>query len=264
MNVLPVKSWVFGCLGWMLLAGAAAGWAQVVNIESRRLQDAKDGWAGRIDFRVDYNRNVNEILKYGFATQVQYRKGISKTLWLTDANLLRVNGDYVINNGFLHLREGLWSHKRWSVEAYLQAQRNVVQLVQFRWLMGLGGRLRVVDQDSIPLRAYLGTSYMYEYEEEVPNIDNNTGTQNRYHRLSNYVNLGYDLNQTVTIVSILYYQPRLDRWKDYRFSTANTLRVRLGRHTNFVSVFSLQYDANPPGDLVRTLIGWENGLGFTF
>lgn len=233
------------------------GVGQIVNVESKRPGATGEGWHGNLNLNLDFTRNTQDVLAYGFKNKVQYQKKKHRVLVLADLSRIRAGGADFVNSGYEHVRYSysLGESRRFAIEAFQQAQFNSVQKIQFRHLSGAGLRWNVLERDSLKIRT--GTLPMYEYEELTD------GSIERNFRESTYF-LFYIQLKGMEFQTINYYQPKWDDFADYRWSSATSLEFGLLRWLRYTVTFDLLYDSRVPEgvpDLVFTL---KNGLGIEF
>ena len=98
---------------------------------------------------------------------------------------------------------------------------------------------------------------MYEYEKTSEiNI-----SQFVFHRMSSYLSMSLKLpNKLGELVSVSYYQPRLDMFNDYRISNQTSLSFNLTSKILFSNTLNLVYDSEPPVDINRLNLNFTNGI----
>lgn len=78
--------------------------AQIVNIESARMQTDTTGWMGGAGIRFSLSKSVSRIFTADLDVHLQYKK--QKALWLILANhnFLRGGSEKFVSNSLVHLR----------------------------------------------------------------------------------------------------------------------------------------------------------------
>jgi hypothetical protein len=244
----------------ILLAGTAR--AQIVNIESARMQSDTVGWKGSAQVGFTFTQNTHKVLDFTSGAHLQYktRKDLYLVLWNTE---LLQNGDAsLINNSFLHLRYNhkFTPHMRW--EWFTQMQNNAVTGIEFRFLAGTGPRFKLTEGRKF--RSYLGIAAMYEYERDkaalvgAPSIEHRDGRGNIYYSFS------WKPEEGAEMISTLFLQPLLFDIADYRILEQLSFRVKPGKH--FSVRFDLQYlyDTSPAPGQPRTNYRVGTSLGYEF
>lgn len=211
--------------------------AQIVNIESKRKQLATDttGWFGSMDLGFNLNKNSSTVLNLTGNAQIDYLHGKSRWISLTNYRVIRADGAAFINTGFQHLRYNQSLSEKVTGEVFVQAQYNEKLRLRFRGLVGFGPRFRLVNNDKGTL--FLGTHYMYQYEEI-----NDAEQVYRDHRLSSYLSINYRFNDIVRLQNTSYYQPLLTDLSIARLSSQTIVEAKLTTRLAFTSRFNISID----------------------
>ena len=236
--------------------------AQIVNIEDKRgaLADTS-AWLGYIDLKFNLVENGNSVISINGNLRLEYLQNRHTFLGLTNYNLGKVGGDDFINQGFQHLRYNYKVKRRLTWEAFTQAQYNEKIKLQLRWLLGTGPRFELFKTEKN--RAYLGTLYMFEYDEEV-SVEDNFEEYHRDHRLSTYFSFRIQAHPHISIAGTTYFQPVLTDISDLRISSQTSLNFDISSHWAFSSAFSITFDSDVPEGVVNTIYQWKNGLRWNF
>jgi hypothetical protein len=229
----------------------------IVHIENRRVAGMQEGLSGTIDLQANYIQNKNTIFQTFNSLQAQYQSGIHTVLLLASYNFGVVSKSRVINDSYQHLRYTRSFLPRIAFEVFVQSQHN--EGIQLRWrgLAGAGPRFTLLHNEKS--RLFLGTLYMYEYEEE-----RETDLIYREHRLSNYISFGMPFSDIISLDVILYYQPNIENFASYKYSSQASLEVRLTERFALVTALSMTHNTRPPAGIQRTYINFKNGIRFNF
>ena len=234
--------------------------SQVINVESLRKPSDSTRWSGSASLDVSLIKNTNDIFRIANKAHVQYN--YKKNLWLfvNDLNFQKIEGNSLVNRGTQHLRYNrkLTSRVKW--EAFAQAQYDAISQIDFRGLLGTGPRLKLSKNDNY--RFYLGTLVMYEYEEASEMVADGV---RRDFRGSTYLSFSLYPTETLSIISTSYYQPRLDEFSDYRFSSNTSILFEIYKNLAFKTNFNFNYDAFPVSDAIPTTqFELTNGILYSF
>lgn len=232
--------------------------AQVVNVENQRLGD-QEGWSGYDDFNFNFTRNTKDIYQLNNKLRVQYAKERHLFFILSQLDFVKAGDDDFLNHGYEHMRYNftLDTHKQHFVlEAFRQSQFNRIQLIRLRSLYGAGIRVNAIQKDSLML--IFGVTPMAEFELLTDN------TENKAVRLSNYLAVDYQMNETFGINAIIYYQPSMSWIRDQRTSIETGIRLKINSHLNYIMSYSMIYDEFPPEGIPRNNWNIKNGLRFKF
>jgi hypothetical protein len=216
---------------------------QLINIESKRLNSQEEGWNGNIDFNAKYTQNNKSVWQLSNKISIQYNKKKSTHLFLNDISLVRSNQNDLVNSGFAHYRYtrpiATKDFIKW--ESFTQIQYNSVQKIRLRTLTGTGLRFNIINTDSVYFT--YGFALMYEYEETtIPEYSNLI-------RNSNYLSFDWKISKIWEFKTIIYYQPSIGDFNDFRLSNVSNISHKLTDHISLVLNFNLLYDSKPPVDV---------------
>ncbi|HPS28151.1 MAG TPA: DUF481 domain-containing protein [Bacteroidales bacterium] len=249
-----------GLLALWLFIGVAN--AQIVNVESQRMQNDSIKLAGHAGASFSYQQNNEKVLmQLSTSAALQLRSKSLKDVFLMlgSYEISKSNSNTLTNAGFAHLRytRKFNSYFRWEV--FMQYQSNPVLLLKMRLLAGTGPRFKILNNPG--LKSSLGTLYMFEHEktqETVPETHN-------HQRISAYFTFTWSLPKKIGEFStITYYQPRIDYFNDFRITNQTALSFGLGKHIAFVVGIRYLYDAFPPEGVIRNSFSSEMGVKANF
>lgn len=218
--------------------------AQVVNIENKRIYDDTSGWSGTVDASFSAQQTRDLLFSLNFRTLAQYKTRKHFFLLLNDFGYSK--GDVVYaNRGMSHFRYAYRiKNGPWKWESYFQIQYNQLLLQRNRSLAGTGLRWKIYDNKQV--RFFTGSSFFFEYEEIQPYTEFNHDV-----RWSNY--LSWFINKpTYAFTAVTYYQANVLNFKDYRLSGQYTFLFKLKRNLDFKFEFSNNFDSKPP----QTVRNW--------
>ncbi|MEY4329829.1 MAG: hypothetical protein RL609_577 [Bacteroidota bacterium] len=235
--------------------------AQIVNIESQRIQSDSNYRIVNLDgnFSSQLN-NQRTLMDYHLGGLIQFKSKDSKNMWL-----LLINGDRSIADGndmsnanLLHLR---YSHKilpKIKVESFYQIQSNKLLDLKNRQLLGAGLRFKFLASGRCNL--YLGSLYMFELESTLEHT-----TPIGYHRLSNYFSVSIkSIKSNIEFTNIVYYQPLLQNFSDFRLSGQMNLLIPISNRIVFTSNVMCYLDKRPPLDVAPYTYQISHGFRYNF
>lgn len=213
--------------------------AQVVNVESKRIQTDTTGWSGSIEMAFDLKKDAKTVYKLESDITVQHKSKKNLYLLLVSNDFLKEKGNDLSNSLFFHLRNTKKLSDKWSVETYTQYQYNKVTKINNRFLAGFGPRLRVMKTDK--LRWYMGSSAMFEYSEE----GDDEVTYNKIWRNSNYISFTWRPADFITIVSTTFYQPQIDKFSNYRMHHEEVAEFKVTDNFSIKMTINFNYNSHP-------------------
>ncbi len=235
--------------------------SQIVNIEKKRTsQQDSIYWTGDINLGAALIQNSKQIININTAIRIDHTRFRHVFMSITDYRLGRVDNNDFLNTGFQHFRYNYKMNKRWTWEAFTQAQYNEQIQLQLRWLLGSGPRVGLLLGEKKQL--YLGALYMYEYNEEKG--EGEEVIFSKEHRISSYFNAHFQPLNYLKISSTTYFQPVVTNPDDFRLSTETNLEMKITKRLTFTTIFSLLYDSSPPSGVRKTIYSLKNGLRLKF
>ncbi len=242
----------------------ASGQAQVVNIESQRMQMDSNRFVASLNLAFEYKDNNEEtMLKVEGTGILQFKSKNLKENFLLLANYgLAQATDVNINNmGVVHFRYSHKFNKKWRSESFMQTQYDQLLKIKSRTLLGSGIRYKLLAINNLAIN--VGSLYMYEYEE-THDIDEAI-LYHRDHRLSSYCVFNIALPRHLgEIITTTYWQPRLDKLHDFRLANQTSMNIHITKQLDFSTSWVLTYDEEPPPDVKKRTISMNNSLLYHF
>lgn len=244
---------------WCALSAAPA--AAQVNTEKLRAYDVQ-GLALTMGGDVAFESGNADLFEVGAAARLDALQGRHYAFLTGSVRYGEEDGERFKDRSFAHLRYN-YRALPWLVgEAFTQIERDGFKLLQRRFLLGAGPRLRYVDTEAVKL--FQGTALMFEDEElDVSQVDTHPAHVSTV-RWSNYVNLRLRLTDKTYAINTVYVQPRLGAFGDVRVLDEASLAVVLTRHLTLTTTFSLSYDSRPPDDVEGLDLVLRNGVQVSF
>ncbi|MFO7978631.1 MAG: DUF481 domain-containing protein [Bacteroidales bacterium] len=234
------------------------GFAQLVNIEKDR-KEQKEGFQGNAALSLTLTKNTTSIFQISNQINLQYHKDPHTVLFLNNIGLMQVDGDNLINNGFQHLRYNYEvTDDLLTLEAFTQHQYNTIRLLQRRFLLGAGPRLKVLEGESVAI--FLAPLVMYEYEQ----LSNDQQTQTRKFKGDLYFSGSLQLGERLFFSHTTYYQPDFAAFSEFRLASDTSLDVKISNRFSLQVAFDYLYDSHPPQDVPNTFYTLRNGLRYSF
>ncbi|MDQ6762337.1 MAG: DUF481 domain-containing protein [Bacteroidota bacterium] len=232
--------------------------AQIVNVESQRIQSDTTGWFGNAGTNFLFEKNAVKVININAVAHVEYKTAKSLYLFLVNYNLLEGNGQTLNNNLFYHLRYNYKINKWLRWEAFTQLQKNNVTGIKLRWLAGTGPRFKLANSKKNSL--YAGTSAMYEYEKE----QTDPAIYHRDLRSSNYVSLSYKPSENAELIGTVFYQPLFHNLNDCRVLNEIRIKLQFAKHFSSTTGWDYLYDSKPAANTPSLNYSISNGIEFSF
>lgn len=182
----------------------------------------------------------------------------------TSLEYKRAKDKSIVDKGFAHLRIGYNINKLFGVETFYQKEFNKFILLKDRNLIGAGLRLRVdkiiLDTSKNNFEFIIGSGIMAE--NEILSLDTDSSTNAI--RTTNYFNLHYNISNTVSFSTILYYQASLANFQNFRLLNDSKFSFKITEYLSFYTSLNYRYNNTAHFDLKKYDIYIINGLSVSF
>lgn len=233
----------------------------IVNMESLHTGTPKEGFSGKVELALSSTSGNTEKKDYALGSRLQWHKEK-----ITDYLLLRgaygeSAGVKTTEKSFLHARHIYQYWPRLAAEGYVQAEQDTFARLEFRGLVGAGGRYTLYQRDDHGV-VYLGLGAYYSKER----IDDNypDGGTDKLWRGSTYLILKYQATANTTLVSSSYYQPAFEGADDYRMLEQATMKVKLNDMLSLVFSADYSFDSQPPIGVEKRDITYTTSFSLEF
>lgn len=232
--------------------------SQIVNVESARMQSDTVGWMGSFGAAFSMTRNTSRIFGANADAHLQYKTSRDRGLWLIlgNYNLLKISGRNFLSDGLFHLRYNRKVNEWLRWEFFGQFQNNDITQIDSRILVGTGPRFKLVKKPKF--RLYGATLLMYENEKEatMPAVKHSDV------RNSSYLSFTWLPKDYLEIISTTYFQPRVDRFSDYRLLNQLVFKVKATPHFSLTTKWNYLYDRFPAGTAPGTVYNFATGFSY--
>ncbi|MBT8262986.1 MAG: DUF481 domain-containing protein [Bacteroidia bacterium] len=232
--------------------------SQILNAESLRKVTDTSGYSGSLSASIALKRNVNDFVTISSDIHIQYKMKDHLILFKNEVAFQKIEGQDFDNSLISHIRYNYRFHPRIAWEIFLQGQYNKINLIDFRGLVGTGPRFKLTQSEKY--KFYLGTLVMYEHEKVTDGV---TPTQKDF-RGSTYLSFSMYPTEHITIISTTYYQPRIDKFNDYRISSQSSLLVGLFKNFALKTSYTFTYDTFPAVGIPNSQYDFSTGLTYSF
>jgi hypothetical protein len=232
-------------------------WAQIYNVEQRRLVTDTTGWDGRLSLAVSAAKFTKSVFTVNASSHLQYKTEKDLYLLLLNYDIINADGENFDNRTYAHFRYNRKINELVRWEYFFQIQSNALIKVEQRILNGTGPRLKLSEYEKA--KFYFGLAYMFEYEVlDEPRIIN------RDHRLSSYFTFTLLPENDISMVNTTYIQPLIDDFNDFRVANDTNLQFAITKKLRFTTVVTFLYDAVPPVGIPGLNYQIRNGLTYRF
>ncbi len=229
-----------------LTAGGVAG-AQI-NTEAMRPTVPKDGIHGWLKGGVTWKTGNSNSIATAWGGKIAYHRGIHSPFLQLSFNYAVATDRVYENKGFAHLRWPAMWHRRVGSELFAQVEFNDFTSQIVRTLLGAGVRVAAVLHKQFEL--FVGTGYMFEYEELSDVGANDTHPDvTKFHRWTSYVSFRFLVSKWFVLSNAVYIQPRFRNFRDYRLLESLSARFKIYKNLHLQQLITVAYDSRPPAHI---------------
>lgn len=248
-----------------LSAGTLLGWAPAasaqVNVEPFRAKIEEGEVGGRLGGSLTaYDGNTEGVI-LGAAGLVGTDQGRHFAFLAGSGDYSRLGGETTIAKTFAHARYN-YELQRWLLaETFIQTETDQFRRIRIRQLFGLGPRLQSnVTED---LGIFYGTAYMLELTRRNDDVAADEVAEGWFHRWSHYGGFTLDADPA-TLHAVAYYQPRFDRFADYRALLVGGVDFKIGERLESSINVTYRYESKVPREVDRADLTIKNLLSYRF
>ncbi len=232
----------------------------ILNVEGLQGEEV-EGVHGELSGRIRFVSGNTDLFQVGGALGVGF---LSEHHWLRlygGMERLEKKGKAILDNQYLHLRYNYRISERFRTFHFFQLQANENLLLDQRRLFGSGVRYRVIG--GVRNRLEVGSGFMLEAErlngERLgPGEESDTETV----RMSNLMVGSGSLGEGRRWVIVVYYQPSVEGFEDYRLSGEVGLGVELIASLQLDVTLTWRHDSRAPADLEEDDLGLRTGFTY--
>ena len=260
---------LFNCCKCILLASSAIFTVlpaqAIVNVETLRIDPDKKqtGFDGLFTLDISGNNGNTQNARTGLGAQLKWYHPESTDLLIMDYAYGESSDVKDTDKSFLHYRHVWYLDDILSWEAFAQLQTDEFTRLKLRSLVGTGARFRLL-RESEKHTAYLGLGLMRSREK----LDELLGTTDEQTEYATRVNLyqvyQYRISEHSRLVNMVYYQPEVTEFSDYRLLEQLALKVDINDRLSLKVSLDIAHDSQPPQSIESTDTSYNTGLEYRF
>lgn len=232
--------------------------AQIVNVESARMQSDTVGWMGSFGTSFSMTKNKVSIFGANADAHLQYKTSNDQGIWLIlgNINFLKVEKSRFLSDGLLHLRYNRKVNEWLRWEFFGQFQNNEVTQIDSRLLFGTGPRFKLAKAKTFKM--YAASLFMYESEKEATD----PVIRHSDFRNSSYLSFTWLPKDYLELISTSYFQPLFKKFSDYRILNQLVFKVKATPHFSLAVKWNYLHDRFPAGTAPKTTYNFLTGFTY--
>ena len=245
----------------LVLALPTPGTGQaILNVEGLQGEEV-DGMHGELSGRLRAASGNTDLFQVGGDVGVGV---LTEHHWLrayAGMERLEQKGKDILDNRYLHLRYNYRFSERFRSFHFFQLQANQNLLLDQRRLLGSGLRYRVLEGDRSRLE--VGSGFMLEVEHlNDGKLGPEEDADSESVRMTNLVVGSGSLGEGSRWVTVVYYQPNVKDFKDYRLAGEAGLGVGIIASLQLDVALTWRHDSRAPAELEENDLGLRTGFTY--
>lgn len=234
----------------------------IVNMDALSFDNVKDTFVADMDLAISGASGNNDRTKTALNAQLTWLAKKSIKLAVLGYQYGKNNNVQSENKAFIHYRYIRQLNSTMDLELFTQLENNEFTRLSYRGLVGSG--LRFSMAKSKQHHAFLGAGAFYSKEKIEFIIGLTDDGIEKFSRANLYFLSKYDTNSSISFSNVIYYQPRLSRFSDYRALLESKIDFKINKNLSFRLSVDISHDSDPSQNVERTDISYKSGLKFNF
>ena len=167
-----------------------------------------------------------------------------------------------INKSFFHYRYIHQMNETLDLEVFGQLEKNEFTRLSYRGLVGSGVRYAIAKTNEH--RGFLGLGGFYSSEKTEVTVGLTDDGVENFVRANFYFLSKYQISSTLNFSNVIYYQPRLSDFSDYRALLESKLDFKIVKNLSLRLSLDVEHDSQPSQTIESTDVSYMTGLAFKF
>jgi len=212
----------------------------IVNIESLRMDETKQGWSSSLAFSLSGKKGSVDNDSASFSIGSQWVEPHSRTLLIGALDYSESSGVKDDEEYFAHLRHTHQWTSTLDWELFTQKEFQPFTYNRKRSLFGGGLRSTMHWQGLV---GHAGFGVMKEFESAITVTQQNRQLEND--RFNLFANLKYPFSSPANWVGLVYYQPKVTNSNDYQMVMTTGVDAQMFGPLHILFDITYQYDTHP-------------------
>ncbi|MEQ9592503.1 MAG: DUF481 domain-containing protein [Cyclobacteriaceae bacterium] len=198
-------------------------------------------------------------------SDLAYLRNQHAYILITSVNYFKSTGGPLVSTGYAHGRVNFFRMRKLSYENYAQIQYDDGRNMPYRFLIGGGMRLSILESEKSSV--HLGIGAMREHENWKNIQADNVIIEKRIWKTSSYLGINTAFNEVISFHLAGYYQGGWDREDEIfrnRTSIDFQFRVKVTDRLGYVISYTGQYEDKPIIPINNFVFTLTNGLMWNF
>jgi len=238
---------------WIALSSRPTA-AQIVNVQDLFINQSDAGLQLGSVAKTEIKTGNTDYQYYNLAGVARYVQGRHTVVGTGNFEYAEKGAEPFTNRHFEHLRYRFGLFPPLGLDTFVQHEYNEFRRINLRLLAGIGPTWKAIDSGQFYL--FLGSVYMYEYNELGEGEYDDAGQIRRIHRWNNYATFQWNLKKDIKLLTTLYYQPAFTEFSDYNLLWNVNLSVAINPWLSVVLTYNFSRQNVPP----QGVNPWDSAL----
>ncbi|MBT8397385.1 MAG: DUF481 domain-containing protein [Gemmatimonadetes bacterium] len=255
------KRLLFLLLGSALAWPPSQGWSQaILNVEALQA-DETEAVHAEVSGRIRWASGNTDLFQFGGDLGLGV---LGERHWIrvyAGLEHLEKNEKNILDNRYVHIRYNYRFSDRFRTFHFFQLQANENLFLNRRLLLGTGLRYRLLG--GAETRLEVGSGLMFEAERlDEGKLDPGEEADTEVFRMANLIVGSGPIGEGNRWVTVVYYQPNLKGFEDYRLSGELGLVVRVVSSLDLSVTLTWRHDSRAPSGLDEDDVGLRTGFTY--
>ena len=232
-----------------------------VNTEKYRSSNDTLGFSLQSEIEATVQKGNVDFQEVSVETISQYKLDNSKYLLIVSGDFGWEDGESFSNAVLFHVRNIREISRSLKLELFGQIDYDAEHLLIWRALAGIGTRVQLFSEKSS--ESWMGNSLFFEREEYDLMPSAKHPSQTNGIRFNTYLTLGKKLKDFFTWHGVIYYQPKIDKWNDFKLIAETGLVIEIEDKISLSIGFNYRFDNAPADGIEKNDYKTEMGLLFS-
>lgn len=234
----------------------------IVNMDALHFDKQKDTFSVDFDFTISGASGNSDQTKTALNSQFTWLAEKSINLAVLGYQYGESNNLRSVNKAFVHYRYIHQLKDTMDLELFTQLETNEFTRLSYRGLVGAGLRFSMFNTSSH--RAFIGTGLFYSKEKTEFISGLTDGGVEKLSRGNFYFLSKFNITSSISFSNVIYYQPRLSHFSDYRALLESKFDFKINKNLSFRLILDVSHDTEPSQSIESTDISYMSGLKFNF
>jgi hypothetical protein len=240
-----VKCFVFSfVISFVISFGANA--QTIINAE--RVGGVKDSSVYALSLSYNGTRGNSTTDQISISPVVVLKRKKNEFKLFAAYNVLSQSQNNILNSGYVHVRHNYNFKPFLKTIVFYQLQFNEVLRLTKREVVGAGFRFGLVRKDSLSLALSVGAMHEFELLNRS-DLQSFEKYKTNYIRGSVVASFKWIVNEHLQVNEVVYYQPYLKNFADYRILNDINISIKVSDHFSFLLISSIRLDSQPPSSI---------------